>query len=60
MKDKNGWVSFFIAGALFVAGYRVFTGEMPGAAGALKWYSVVSVLLLWGAVSAAMSKFGKK
>ncbi|HAH07583.1 MAG TPA: hypothetical protein DCM05_13865 [Elusimicrobia bacterium] len=59
MKDKSGWVSFVIAGLIYVAGYRVVTGEMPGAAGALKWYSVVSLLLLWGAVSAVMAKLSR-
>ena len=49
-----GWISFVIACLVFVLGYWMFTGSVPGAAGAVKWWSILILFLLWGAASAAL------
>jgi len=49
-----GWISFVIASVIFVLGYVIFTGSLPGVQGALKWWSIITLFLLWGAVSAAL------
>ena len=57
----KGWLSFIIAGVMYVIGYRVFTGELPGAQGAVKWWSFLILLFLWGTVDYLMSgKFGSQ
>lgn len=52
-----GWISFVIACVIFALGHLIFTGSMPGAAGALKWWNILILLLLWGAVSACLEAF---
>jgi len=49
-----GWVSFVIACLIFVLGHLMFTGSLPGVAGALKWWSILILFLLWGAASAGL------
>ena len=52
---SSGWLSFIIAGLIYLGGYWVFTGELPGAAGALKWWTLVILVFLWGAVDYLLS-----
>jgi len=49
-----GWISFVLACVIYVLGYGTLTGSVPGVAGALKWWSILILFLLWGAVSAAL------
>jgi hypothetical protein len=57
---SSGWGSFIIASILFIMGYWVFTGTLPGISGAIKWWSILILLLLWGAVSAAMEAISNR
>ncbi|MBI5243046.1 MAG: hypothetical protein HY922_05080 [Elusimicrobia bacterium] len=57
---SGGWLSFIIACVIYVIGYRLISGNMPGAAGALHWWSIIVLLLLWGAVEAAFAKFKRR
>jgi hypothetical protein len=60
---KSGALSFFIAALIYVAGYRLISGGLPGAGGALKWWSFLVLILLWGAVDVAfdaLRRRGKK
>jgi hypothetical protein len=52
-----GWISFIIACIILILGHLIFTGSVPGATGALRWWNVLILLLLWGAVSAGLEAF---
>jgi hypothetical protein len=51
---SSGWLSFLIACAVYIAGYWLWTGEPPGVEGTLHWWSIIVLVLLWGAASAAL------
>ena len=56
----SGWISFIIACVIFLLGHLLFTGSIPGAAGALKWWYLVILLVLWGAVSAGLEAIASR
>lgn len=55
MKRHSGWLSFIIACVIYVIAYTLIAGEPPGVAGSLHWWSIVVLILLWGAVSAVIA-----
>jgi len=57
---SSGWASFIIASIIFILGHWVFTGTLPGISGATKWWSILILFLLWGAVSAAMEAISNR
>ena len=46
-------MSFVIACVLTLIVHAIIAGSMPGAAG-IKWWDVVILFLMWGAVDAAI------
>jgi|GEM_PF-4394095 len=61
LKPKTpGWISFVIACVIFFLGHLLFTGSTLGAAGALRWWNILILLLLWGAISACLEALANR
>ncbi len=55
-----GWISFVIACVIFLIGDLVFTGSIPGVTGVFKWWYILILLILWGAVSAGLEAIASR
>ncbi len=54
----KGLISFIIAGLIYIVGYWLIAGHPPGVKGAMEWWSILILFLLWGAVDAVFSRRG--
>lgn len=56
----TGWISFIVAGLVFVVGYSIAAGHPPGMAGAMEWWAIAILFVPWGAIDTAIKAIFRK